>query len=197
MLCRFEAALGGGWSLPSALANLARLSDRQRVPAWLRHALAIAVLPFVVAVVVPIWIARRFAVSFAFPDSFFESLGVAAGLVLVGLGLTLFAACLQRFAGEGEGTLAPWDPPRALVVHGPYRYVRNPMITGVIAVLLGEALMLRSLVHLAWALVFTALNLAYIPLVEEPALERRFGDAYRRYRGNVPRIVPRATPWKG
>jgi protein-S-isoprenylcysteine O-methyltransferase Ste14 len=163
----------------------------------LRHVLAIAVLPFTVTVLVPIWIARRFAVSLAFPDAFFESLALAAGLACLGAGVTLFALCLRRFAGEGEGTLAPWDPPRALVVDGPYRYVRNPMITGVIAVLLGEALVLRSLPHFAWALAFTALNLVYIPLVEEPALERRFGDAYRRYCENVPRIVPRATPWKG
>jgi protein-S-isoprenylcysteine O-methyltransferase Ste14 len=167
------------------------------VPAPLRHALAILLLPFLVTVLVPVWIARRFAVSLAFPDAFFESLSVAAGIVLLGLGVTLFAACLRRFAGEGEGTLAPWDPPRALVVRGPYRYVRNPMITGVIAVLLGEALVLRSLPHLAWALLFTAINLVYIPLVEEPGLERRFGDSYRRYRENVPRVVPRMTPWQG
>ena len=167
------------------------------MPAGLRHALAIAVLPVTVTIAVPIWIARRFAVSVAFPDAFFESLSLALGLVCLGLGVALFTASLRRFAGEGEGTLAPWDPPRALVVNGPYRYVRNPMISGVIAVLFGEALCLRSLPHLAWALVFTAINLVYIPLVEEPGLERRFGDAYRRYCANVPRIVPRATPWQG
>lgn len=162
-----------------------------------RHALAILALPFTVAVLVPIWIARRFAVSAAFPDSFLGSLGVAMGLAALGVGVTLFAASLRRFAGEGEGTLAPWDPPRALVVRGPYRYVRNPMISGVIGVLVGEALVLRSVPHLVWALFFTVLNLVYIPLVEEPQLERRFGDAYRHYCANVPRVVPRATPWDG
>ncbi|HXZ85115.1 MAG TPA: isoprenylcysteine carboxylmethyltransferase family protein, partial [Myxococcota bacterium] len=149
--------------------------------AALRHALAVLALPFAVAVLVPLWIARRFAVSLAFPDSFLGSLGVAAGLAVLGVGVTLFVASLRRFADEGQGTLAPWDPPRALVIRGPYRYVRNPMISGVIAVLLGEALLLRSLPHAVWALFFTALNLVYIPLVEEPGLERRFGDAYRRY----------------
>ena len=167
------------------------------MPDVVRHVFAIAVLPATVTIAVPIWIARRFAVPVAFPDAFFESLALALGLACLGLGVTLFVLCLRRFAGEGEGTLAPWDPPRALVVRGPYRYVRNPMITGVIAVLLGEALCLRSLPHFAWALVFTGLNLVYIPLVEEPGLERRFGEAYKRYCENVPRIVPRATPWQG
>ncbi|MFI5314612.1 MAG: methyltransferase family protein [Myxococcota bacterium] len=167
------------------------------MPAGLRHALAIAILPVTVTIVVPIWIGRRFGTSVSFPDAFFESLSLAIGLVCLGLGAALFAACLRRFVGEGEGTLAPWDPPRALVLNGPYRYVRNPMISGVIAVLLGEALCLRSLPHFAWALVFTAMNLVYIPLIEEPGLERRFGEAYRRYCENVPRIVPRATPWQG
>ncbi|HTO08483.1 MAG TPA: isoprenylcysteine carboxylmethyltransferase family protein [Myxococcota bacterium] len=168
------------------------------MPGVIRHALAIAVLPMTVTILVPIWLTRRWPTDGgAFPDSFLESLSVAAGLVFLGLGAGLFAACLRRFAGEGDGTLAPWDPPRVLVVRGPYRYVRNPMITGVIAVLLGEALVLRSLPLCAWALAFTALNLVYIPLVEEPDLERRFGDSYRRYCEHVPRIVPRSTPWSG
>jgi protein-S-isoprenylcysteine O-methyltransferase Ste14 len=162
-----------------------------------RHVLAIVVLPVTVTILVPLWIARRFAVSIAFPDSFFGSLGVAAGLACLALGVTLFVACLRLFAGEGEGTLAPWDPPRALVVSGPYRWVRNPMISGVIAVLFGEAFLLRSLPHLAWAVIFIGMNLVYIPVVEEPGLTRRFGDAYRRYCANVPRVVPRASPWKG
>jgi protein-S-isoprenylcysteine O-methyltransferase Ste14 len=162
-----------------------------------RHALAILVLPFSVAVLVPLWLARRFAVSVAFPDSFLGSLGVATGLAAFGVGVTLFVASLRRFASEGDGTLAPWDPPRALVIRGPYRYVRNPMISGVLGVLLGEALFLRSLPHFVWLLAFLALNLIYIPLVEEPQLERRFGQAYRNYCANVPRVLPRATPWNG
>jgi len=163
----------------------------------LRHTLAVLALPFTVAVLVPIWLGLRFAVSPSFPDSFLGSLGVASGLASLALGVTLFVATLRRFAEDGRGTLAPWDPPRALVVAGPYRYVRNPMISGVGFVLLGEALVLRSWPHLAWAALFVALNLVYIPLVEEPGLERRFGDAYRHYCANVPRVVPRATPWNG
>ena len=162
-----------------------------------RHAFAVVALPVTVAILVPIWIGQRLTASPGFPDSFLGSLGVAVGLACLAVGLTLFVACVRLFAREGEGTLAPWDPPRELVVSGPYRWVRNPMISGVCAVLLGESFLLRSLPHFAWAAFFIVLNLVYIPLVEEPGLARRFGDSYRRYCENVPRVVPRATPWKG
>ena len=163
---------------------------------WLRHLLAIAILPFTVTVLVPLWIARRSATTLALGGGAAAWLLALAGAALVALGLVWFVATLRRFAGEGEGTLAPWDPPRHLVVRGPYRYVRNPMISGVVLVLFGEAALLRSLPHAAWACTFALLNLVYIPLVEEPGLERRFGESYREYRRNVPRLVPRLRPWE-
>lgn len=107
----------------------------------------------------------------------------------------LFSSSLRGFAAEGRGTLAPWDPPRHLVVHGPYRFVRNPMISGVLFVLAGEAMLLRSGPHAVWALVFLGINLVYIPLVEEPSLRLRFGEPYREYCEQVPRIFPRLRPW--
>ena len=107
----------------------------------------------------------------------------------------LFVTSLRRFATEGEGTLAPWDPPRQLVVRGPYRYVRNPMISGVVTVLFGEAAVLLSHAHLMWALLFLGVNLVYIPLMEEPFLAVRFGESYREYSRHVPRLVPRLRPW--
>ena len=164
---------------------------------WLRHLLSIALLPFTVAVLVPIWIARRYGVEPAPGDGLLAWALQLAGLGLLGLGLVFFIASLRRFASEGQGTLAPWDPPRALVVCGPYRYVRNPMISGVVWVLFGESLLLRSLPHAAWAAFFLALNLVYIPLIEEPQLERRFGAAYAEYCRNVPRVWPRLRPWTG
>ena len=94
----------------------------------LRQLFAIAVLPFTVTIVVPVWIARRYGVAFAEGRNLGELLLQFAGLEVLCVGLLLFAASLRRFAGEGRGTLAPWDPPRALVVRGPYRYVRNPMV---------------------------------------------------------------------
>lgn len=162
-----------------------------------RHAFAILVLPFTVVVVVPIWIAGRWDVTLAWPAS-------AGGWPLFGLGVVpllsgaaLFAACLMRFATEGDGTLAPWDPPARLVVSGPYAHVRNPMISGVVLLLVGEAMMLRSDAHAAWAVTFAAVNAVYLPLLEEPGLRRRFGAAYDEYASHVPRLIPRATPWRG
>lgn len=145
---------------------------------WLRHLTAIALLPFTVAVLVPIWLAGRFGTALALGDSALALAAQLTGAVLLALGLALFASSLRRFAREGHGTLAPWDPPRELVIAGPYRYVRNPMIAGVIATLFGEALLSLSLPHLGWAAAFLALNAVYLPLREEPQLARRFGDAY-------------------
>lgn len=161
----------------------------------LRHLLAITVLPFTVTVLVPIWVARGYgvvpAVGQTTPVLALQALGLAVG----GAGLFFFWWSLQRFATEGRGTPAPWDPPRALVVRGPYRFVRNPMISGVVLVLLGEAAALASVPHGVWALTFAGINLIYIPLLEEPMLVARFGDSYREYCRHVPRLIPRLRPW--
>jgi protein-S-isoprenylcysteine O-methyltransferase Ste14 len=145
--------------------------------------------------VIPIWIARA--------DGIIPELGTNAtelalqifGVAIMAVGIVLFTTSLRRFATDGEGTLAPWDPPRLLVVRGPYRYVRNPMISGVVFVLFGEALILRSGPHAQWATIFLLLNAVVIPFFEEPQLRRRFGAAYAEYTQNVPRLIPRLRPW--
>jgi protein-S-isoprenylcysteine O-methyltransferase Ste14 len=162
---------------------------------FLRHLLAIAILPVTVTVVVPLWIAGRYGITFALRTSAGALLLQGASLPVLMVGLVLFLSSLRRFAVEGKGTLAPWDPPQHLVVHGPYRYVRNPMISGVVFILVGEALLLRSKPHALWALVFLGINLVYIPLLEEPLLRLRFGQAYREYCKHVPRVFPRLRPW--
>jgi protein-S-isoprenylcysteine O-methyltransferase Ste14 len=161
----------------------------------LRHAVAVAVLPFTMAVLVPLWLARRNGITLDVASSPAAVLLQVGGIALPVVGLILFVACLRRFATSGRGTLAPWDPPRELVLVGPYRYVRNPMISGVLLVLAGEALVLRSRPHLLWACTFLVVNAVYIPLWEEPALERRFGERYRAYCRHVPRLLPRPRPW--
>ena len=163
----------------------------------LRHALAVTILPFTVTVLIPWWIAVRNRIEPTVGSSASALALQAAGLVVLAIGLLLFASSLRRFAVEGKGTLAPWDPPRRLVVHGPYRFVRNPMISGVIFVLTAEAMLLRSKPHAWWALTFLAINAVYIPLLEEPLLRVRFGDEYREYCRHVPRIIPRLRPWRG
>ena len=159
---------------------------------WLlRHLLAILVLPFTAAVLVPVWIARRYVMTLALGSSLPRIALQAGGLALLVGGLILFAATLRLFATTGRGTLAPWDSPRRLVVQGPYWYVRNPMISGVLLVLLGESALLLSVPHLIWTLIFFAINAVYIPLIEEPVLKARFGAEYDEYCRQVPRLLPR------
>lgn len=164
----------------------------------LRHLLAIGLLPFVVAVVVPVFIAGR-------PGALNPGWGLPAplsllptivGCLLAGLGLLLVYRTVSLFATVGDGTLAPWDPPRRLVVRGVYRYVRNPMISGVLFVLLGEAIVAGSLSLFGWFVAFFAINSVTMPLIEEPALEDRFGNDYVAYKSNVPRWIPRLRPWR-
>jgi protein-S-isoprenylcysteine O-methyltransferase Ste14 len=157
-----------------------------------RHLVSFLLLPFTVAVVIPLVMARNRGITL--PHSQTLPWTVASVLVLAA-GVALFVSSLYEFVTRGRGTLAPWDPPRELVVRGPYRFVRNPMISGVVCILIGESLMLHSRPHLWWAATFTAINCVYIPLLEEPQLLQRFGDAYGEYCTNVPRLIPRFTPW--
>lgn len=162
-----------------------------------RHVCAIALLPGTVAVVIP---AIILAAGHG-PDPGWgteqlpTALLVAAGVGLITTGLAMWLWTVRLFARIGKGTLAPWDPPRHLVVEGPYRHVRNPMISAVLAVLMGEGLAFGSSAILIEAAVFVAVNWAYFVLHEEPGLEKRFGDEYRAYKRAVPRWLPRRAPW--
>ena len=111
-------------------------------------------------------------------------------------GLLLAVLTVRLFYKVGNGSLAPWDPTRKMIISGPYAYVRNPMITGVFLILIGEALMLSSWAVGIWAIVFLIINMFYFPLSEEPGLRKRFGKEYEEYCKNVPRYIPRLTPWK-
>ena len=164
----------------------------------LRHLLAILLLPFMVVVVIPRWLLRSWAASdtrWSFPPT--RLFGQITGEVVFLCGFALFAWCVTLFARVGKGTLAPWDPTQRLVVVGPYRIVRNPMITGVVTMLIGETLFHGSRVLAVWAATVVLFNFAFFLGFEEPDLERRFGDGYRRYKAAVPRWIPRLTPWRG
>lgn len=163
------------------------------VARWL---LTIAILPGTVLVLVPFAILRATSgpghpIEIAPVDSPWRWIGV----LLCALGLSLATWTGSLFARFGEGTAAPWDPPRRFVVRGPYRHVRNPMILGAISMLLAEAALFRSWPLAVWAAVFFAANAVYFPLSEEPGLERRFGEPYRTYTRHVRRWVPRLRPW--
>jgi protein-S-isoprenylcysteine O-methyltransferase Ste14 len=117
-------------------------------------------------------------------------------MTAIGLGLVLLIVCIVEFARRGRGTLSPADPPRALVVEGPYRFVRNPMYVAVTSIVLGEALLLRSEeLFIYWLIWFVAVNLV-VRFYEERTLRRQFGAAYDRYTANVRRWLPRLRPWR-
>ena len=120
---------------------------------------------------------------------------LAAAVVLFGLGLALAIWTSRLFLHEGGGTPAPWDPPRRLVVKGPYRHVRNPMISSVFSMLAAEAILLGTWPVVAWYALVLVGNAIYMPLWEEPRLEKRFGEDYLRYKRDVPRWIPRLDPW--
>jgi protein-S-isoprenylcysteine O-methyltransferase Ste14 len=164
----------------------------------MRHLLATLMLPFVVIVIIPRWLLRVYASSDTHwaSETVAASAGPIAGVLIFVAGLSLFAWCLSLFARVGQGTLAPWDPTRRLVAVGPYQYVRNPMISGVLTMLIGEALFHGSRVIAIWVAAFLVINQVYFMLLEEPGLERRFGAAYLEYKSAVPRWIPRTTPWK-
>ena len=156
------------------------------------------VLPGIALLLIPvliIWLMRgsEWASSLARPDQAQFWLGLLGGI----LGAWLALASVSTMLRYGEGTPAPWDPTRRLVLHGPYRYVRNPMMIGVMLILLAEALLLQSPGIAIWFAVFLLLNGFYLPGVEEKGLEQRFGEDYRQYKANVPRWIPRTRPWEG
>ncbi len=116
-------------------------------------------------------------------------------LAAAGLGITLAVWTVRLFIKHGHGTPAPWDPPLKLVIRGPYRYVRNPMITSVLYLLASEALLFQSWPILFWLILFFLLNNIYFPFFEERSLEKRFGENYLIYKKHVPRWIPRLSPW--
>lgn len=139
-----------------------------------------------VAVYIPL---RYFAVAPGrVPLTSLPGIGAA---ILIAAGVALMLACVSEFVARGRGTPAPMDAPRELVVHGPYRLVRNPMYVGMVLALLGELVLAwssRFAFYIAgW---FAIINL-FVLLYEEPTLRRRFGEPYERYRQEVGRWWPR------
>ena len=163
-----------------------------------RHLFAIVVLPVTMTIMIPRWIVAGYGVRPMWPaNSAIGTIALLAGAICFLTGLVLFSWCLYLFAARGKGTLAPWDPPRKLVVSGPYGHVRNPMISGVLLIIAGEALALGSRTLATWFLTFFVINQIYFLLSEEPMLESRFGADYRVYKDNVGRWIPRLRPWNG
>lgn len=160
---------------------------------------AIVILPGTALVYFPallVWLTRETSFAARFPPD--SAILWLAGLLFAAAGLALMLWTMRLFAvAGGGGTPAPWDPIKNFVVLGPYRYVRNPMLIGVNLVLFAEVLLLQSIPIFLWMIAFVILNTIYFALSEEPQLEKRFGEAYAAYKRNVPRWIPRLSPYQG
>lgn len=124
------------------------------------------------------------------------TLAESTGLLVLGatglaLGLAIYGWCVTDFALAGHGTPAPIDPPTELVVRGLYRFARNPMYVGVLAVIAGQAALFASYRLALYAIVVFAVFNLFVIGYEEPALRRSFDGAYERYCATVPRWLPR------
>ena len=112
------------------------------------------------------------------------------GIILGAVGAGVAIWCVLTFALVGKGTPAPFDPPRHLVVQGPYRWVRNPMYLGAGLALGAASLVYQSLGLLAFTVLFFAMTHLFVVGYEEPTLRRTFGEEYRTYCTQVRRWWP-------
>ena len=154
------------------------------------------ILPITVVVIIPVLVILSFNNHLLAFNSALSGAMLAIGTFLIVLGLGFAIYTNKAFLRVGKGTLAPWDPPKKLVVAGAYRYVRNPMISGLLMVVLGETLIFASIELFALFILFFIVNHIYFVYSEEPGLVKRFGEDYIIYKKNVPRWIPRLTPWK-
>ena len=164
----------------------------QKVSAVLGSALFFVVAPFVLAGLIP-WSMT----SWEFRPAF---LGLevtrAIGVLLILGGLPGLVDSFVRFALEGLGTPAPIAPTQKLVVSGLYRYVRNPIYIAVVAVIFGQALLFGDSRLLWYGALLWLFFHVMVMVLEEPTLEQTFGTEYESFRTNVPRWIPRLTPWR-
>jgi len=104
--------------------------------------------------------------------------------------------CIWGFAFYGKGTLAPIDPPKTLVVYGPYNYTRNPMYLSVIGILVSETILFKSIYLPIYMLILFSMFHIFITFYEEPKLRELFGESYERYFQSVPRWWINLKPYK-
>ncbi|WP_442545565.1 methyltransferase family protein [Arthrobacter sp. KN11-1C] len=139
------------------------------------------------------WVMTRWKVRRPVPGGLAAQ---CAGVVLIGVGAAVITNSFARFALEGIGTPAHFAPPKNLVVSGFYRFVRNPIYVGIGAALTGQGLLFGEPKLFGLAALGAVPVVAVVRLHEEPTLARKFGAEYEDYRANVPRWLPRLTPWQ-
>ena len=117
-------------------------------------------------------------------------------MFLLALGLFLAIWSVRTFyTTGGDGTPDPWRPVSNLIISGPYRYVRNPMLSGVFFLLLFESIFFSSMPIFFWFIVFFVGNIIYFKTVEEKELIKRFGTDYEDYKNKVSLLLPNFIPY--
>lgn len=112
------------------------------------------------------------------------------GVGLFALGAVLVFASAYYLTRRGEGTPAPFDAPKKFVLAGPYQYIRNPMMMGLFAMIFGEAMWFSSPSIFLYGLLIVVLVRIFVTYIEEPGLEKRFGEEYLAYKKAVPPWFP-------
>ncbi len=165
----------------------------RRARAVVGSALFLVAAPGVLAGLIPWWITRW---RLRPPFLGLELTTSAIGALLIIAGVLELMDSFARFALQGLGSPAPVAPTRHLVVTGAYRYVRNPMYLAVTAAILGQAILLSDWRLIVYAILFWLACHVFVVGYEEPTLRQTFGADYETFRVNVPRWIPRLTPWR-
>lgn len=153
---------------------------------WIKTLFLTVLVPGVACFLIPYFILRPSGLEMI-PSLSLRMLGI----LLMILGVYGFSWVSQAFVRFGKGTPAPFDPPKEFVARGLYRFVRNPMYSGAMSVILGEALLFASWHLLIYAAAVLTMLHFFVVLYEEPSLLKRFGEPYRQYLHSVPRWIPR------
>jgi protein-S-isoprenylcysteine O-methyltransferase Ste14 len=164
---------------------------QDRIKAAIGSTVFFLLAPAIVAGLIPWWITGRH-----FPAPLAPWPIATLGAILAIAGLAVLVDCFVRFAWQGVGTPAPVAPTRHLVVTGAYRYVRNPMYVGVLAIILGQVLVFASLPLLIYGGLAWLATHVFVLLYEEPTLRRTYGAEYETFTAAVPRWIPRLTPFR-
>lgn len=123
-------------------------------------------------------------------DIFPGALSIIFALPIFSFALFLIGWSVLNFL-RAKGTPVPFNPPPRLVTTGPYAFVRNPMLTGVFALLFGFGALLGSVSLLVvFTPLFIFINVWELKAIEEPELEKRLGEDYNEYRKRTPMFFP-------
>jgi protein-S-isoprenylcysteine O-methyltransferase Ste14 len=151
----------------------------------LRALLSFLILPGTFAGLIPAWIVST---------DRWRGHGSAVGIVPLAIGATIVFWCVRAFYVSGKGTLAPWDPPKHLVIVGLYRFSRNPMYVGVLVWLCGWTLLAGSQSLAGYTVVLAIAFHLRVVFYEEPRLQKQFGEEWACYIKAVPRWLGRRKP---